>query len=274
MQNLPSFEQHLVLAGLSNEQARIYEALIKNGSSTASDSARRARVSRTLVYKILSELAVIGLVSKNEKSGKIAIFTAAHPLRLKELIEKREQDAKDSIRALDDVLGQMTSEYNIAGGKPGIEFFDGMDGIAKVLNDTLTAKEVIYTYADLKAIDDVYHDLNAEYLARRQRRGIEKRGILADTPFTRRMLGSYDTSVTDSRLVQYATEPSKTVIQMYDGKTSYIVMDRVEPVSIIIHDPYITVANRAVFEVVWSHATPFSPDEGDGSVAENRSKTA
>ncbi len=274
MQNLPSFEQHLMRAGLSSEQSRVYEMLIKRGPSTASDSARRAHVSRTLVYKILSELAVIGLVSKNEEASKVAIFTAAHPLRLKELIEKREQDAKDSLRALEGVLGQMTSEYNISGGKPGIEFFEGMEGIAKVLNDTLTTKELIYTYVDIKAIDDVYRDLNTEYLARRKRRGIEKRGILADTPLTRRMLGKYDTSVTDSRLVQYTTAPSKTVIQMYDGKTSYIVMDRVEPVSIIIHDPYITSANRAIFEVVWSHATPFSPDSEDDAGSGNRSNTA
>jgi len=258
METTQTFEQHLVQAGLSGEQARLYESLVKNGPSPASDAARRAAISRTLAYKVFGELSVLGLVEKTESPGKVALFTAAHPLKLKELIEKRGQAAKDALTALEGVLGQMTSEYNIAGGKPGIEFFEGMAGISKVLEDTLTAKELIYTYADLKAIDDVYRDLNKDYLERRKRRGIEKRGILADTPFTRQMLASYDTSVTDSRLIKYPQEPSKTIIQMYDGKTSYIVMDRAEPVSIIVHDPHITAAHRAIFDIVWDHAAVFS----------------
>lgn len=273
MENTQSFEQHLVQAGLSGEQARAYESLVRSGPSAASDAARRAVISRTLAYKVFGELASLGLVEKSESKGKVALFTAAHPLKLKELIEKREQEAKDALTALEGVLGQMTSEYNIAGGRPGVEFFEGMAGIQKVLDDTLTAKEVIYTYADLKAIDDVYCDLNKEYLERRKKRGVEKRGILADTPFTRATLASYDTSVTDSRLIKYAQEPSKTVIQFYDGKTSYIVMDRAEPVSIIVHDPYITSAHRALFDVLWDHTETFS-DLKKGDADETLSKTA
>jgi sugar-specific transcriptional regulator TrmB len=273
MQTL-TYEQHLIQAGLTTEQARVYEALIQNGLSPASIAAKKAGISRTLTYKVLGELAELGLVEKREDSGKVARFIAAHPLKLKELIEKRQQDAKDSLSALEGVLGAMTSEYNIAGGKPGIEFFEGMDGIAAVLNDTLSAKEVIYTYADLKAIDDVYRDLNKEYLEKRKRRGIEKKGILADTPFTRTMLASYDTSVTDSRLIRYAEEPSKTVIQMYDGKTSYIVMDRAEPVSMIVHDANITAAHRAIFLALWNHAIPFSASSAESGSTESLSKTA
>lgn len=262
-----TYEQHLVQSGLSPEQARIYETLITKGPSLASDCARRGMVSRTLTYKVLAELQEIGLVEKKEEPGKVAIFVAAHPLKLKEIIEKRQQAAKDALSALEGVMSQMSSTYNVAGGKPGIEFFEGMSGIATVLNDTLSAKEVIYTYADLKAIDDVYRDLNKDYLEKRKRRGVEKRGILADTPFTRAMLASYDTSVTDSRLIKYSEAPSKTIVQMYDGKTSYIVMDGAEPISMIVHDPHVTAAHRAIFEVMWNYAAPFSTSESRSNTA-------
>ena len=268
------YEQHLIQAGLSPEQARVYEALIQKGLSPASDTARKAGISRTLTYKVLSELAGLGLVEKHEDAGKIARFIAAHPLKLKELVEKRQQEAKDALQALEGVLGAMTSNYNIAGGRPGIEFFEGMKGIETVLNDTFSAKEVIYTYADLKSIDDVYRDLNKEYVEKRKRLNIEKRGILADTPFTRNMLAKYDTTVTDSRLITYDESPSKTVIQMYDGKTSYIVMDRKEPVSIIVHDANITAAHRAIFEALWNHAVPFSTASDKSSSIESASNTA
>ena len=256
-----SYEQHLIQAGLTPEQARMYEALIERGHSPASSVAKRAGISRTLAYKVLGELAALGLAEKREDPSKVALFVPTHPLKLKEIIEKRQQEAKDALSALEGVLGPLSSAYNVAGGKPGVEFFEGMKGIAAVLDDTLSAKEVIFTYADLKAIDDVYRDLNAKYIEKRKRRGVEKRGILADTPFTRQMLADYDTSVTDSRLIKYAEAPSKTIIQMYDGKTSYIVMDNAEPLSMIVHDPRITAAQRAIFDVLWNYATPFSQEE-------------
>ncbi len=262
-----SFEQHLIQAGLSGEQARLYEALVRSGPSSASDIARRGAVSRTLSYKVLGELSGLGLVEKREEAGKVAEFVAAHPLKLKEIIERKQNEAKDALSALEGALGPLSSAYNIAGGKPGIEFFEGMGGIAKVLNDTLSAKEVIYTFADLKAIDESYRDLNTEYLEKRKRKGIQKKGILADTPFTRSMLSAYDTSVTDSRLIKYADAPSKTIIQMYDGKTSYIVVDCAEPVAMIVHDTHITNAHRSIFDVLWNYAEPFSSDESRSNTA-------
>lgn len=265
-----AFLPHLLQTGLSKEQASLYEALLEGGSLPASDAARKAGISRTLAYKVFGELASMGLVEKRDNPGKIAHFTAAHPLKLKELIQKRQAEASDALSALEGVMGVLSSAYNVAGGRPGVELFEGMDGIAAVLEDTLSAKEVIYTYADLKAIDDVYRELNKSYLEKRKRRGIEKRGILADTPFTRHMLASYDTTVTDSRLIAYAHAPSKTIIQLYDGKTSYIVMDGAEPISMIVHDPHVCAAHRAIFDVLWNYAVPPSSSVTDAA----RSKTA
>ena len=84
---------------------------------------------------------------------------------------------------------------------------------------------------------------------------------------SRNMLASYDTTVTDSRLIKYAEAPSKTIIQIYDGKTSYIVMDRAEPVSMILHDPHIAAAHRAIFDMLWNYATPFSVDGSRSNTA-------
>ena len=254
MENKQTFEQHLVQAGLSNEQARLYESLIKNGPSLASDAARRAAISRTLAYKVFAELAALGLVEKREESGKVALFTAAHPLKLKEIIEKREQEAKDALTVLDGVLGQMTSEYNIAGGRPGVRFFEGPIGIQEVLSDSLRSKTEILSYVDVEKVEQYFREVNAEYLKKRERLNVQKRLLVLDTPFTRDLYQKDATAnnVTHVRLLQPGKIPFGVALQIYDGRISYLTLtEKDNLIGVIIDNPQIYDMHRFLFETLY-----------------------
>lgn len=257
MENQQSFEQHLVQAGLSNEQARLYESLIKNGPSPASDAARRAAISRTLAYKVFAELGELGLVEKREEPGKVALFTAAHPLKLKEIIEKREQNAKDALVALEGVLGQMTSEYNIAGGRPGVRFYEGVEGIKKVVEDSLTSKTEILQYADVEVIETRLKQVNDEYLKVRAKRGISKKLIVIDSDFTRKLYASAtEEAKSEVRAIQKGDAPFDVTLQIYDGKISYLTMRADTPIGVIIADQSIYDMHRQLFLTLYRHAQP------------------
>lgn len=265
MENTPTFEQHLVQAGLSGEQSRLYESLIKNGPSPASDAARRAKVSRTLAYKVFTELATLGLVEKRENAGKVALFTAAHPLKLKELIEKREQDAKDALTALEGVLGQMTSEYNIAGGRPGVQFYEGMDGVRRVLEDSLTSKTDILQYADVEIIETRLKKINEDYLQARARRGIAKKLIVIDSNFTRQLYATVtEEAKSEVRAIQRGDAPFDVALMIYDGKISYLTLRAETPIGVIIADQSIYEMHRHLFLTLYAQAvsvqTPHSAD--------------
>lgn len=65
-----AYEQPLQTAGLTRDQAALYEVLIKNGPLPASKAAQRAAISRTLSYKVLDELLEKKLVEKKEKKAR------------------------------------------------------------------------------------------------------------------------------------------------------------------------------------------------------------
>src|SRR3989338_135756 len=174
------YELPLVAAGLEPDQAQIYEILLKNGPLKAGKVALKSTLKRGLVYKILDELVELGLVIKNEPAGKVAIFEPAHPLKIKEFAEAKEAKLKTAQLALDGILGNLTSDYNLALNKPGVQFFEGMDGIKKILDDSLASKTEIYSYADIESINKYIPDLNREYVAKRERLKIKKRGIVLD----------------------------------------------------------------------------------------------
>ncbi len=249
------YEQHLTTAGLTKNQALIYEALIKNGRLSGGDVAYKASVSRPLTYKVLDELIEIGLVEKDEKTAKTARFIPKHPSVLLEIAEKKKRQAETAEQTLGAILGQISSDFNLIAGRPNVRFFEGMEGMRKVLWDSLTAKTEIYTYADIESIQKYIPKINDEYVAEREKRGIKKRGILLDTPFARDFLKNYHVAITDTRLIAQDAPQFQTVMQIYNNKISYITLTPENIIGVIIEDRDIAEMHKYLFEYTWGKAS-------------------
>lgn len=127
--------------------------------------------------------------------------------------------ANESIRQ---VVGQMTSDFNMISGAPSVQYFEGLEGVKKVLEDSLYAKEEILAYSDLESIEKYLKKENVEYVKEREKYEVKKRGLVLDTDFNRKFLDGYNQTVTDTRLLPLGTDPFKTIMQIYDDKVSYI----------------------------------------------------
>lgn len=246
-----AYQESLKLAGLTKEQAAIYEALVKRGSLPASSAAREARLGRPLTYKVLDELIALGLVEKRDEPKKVASFLPAHPLKLRDVVEKRLAQAQSAESALDGVLGKLTSDFNLQSGKPGVRFFEGNDGIRECLNDALTSKTDILSYVDIAKVEEKIPDISRDFAKERQKRGLKKKNIGTDTPENRAEIEGYYTDVTEERLLPWHTEHFGTVMQIYDGKVSYMTLE--DPmIGVIIADPHIYEMHRSLFETAWN----------------------
>jgi len=253
--------QVLVQAGLTPEQASLYEVLVKNGPLYASGASRKANISRPLGYKVLGELVAANLVEKKDEPGKVAVFSAVHPLKLKEFSEKRVENLKSASKALDGTLGSLISDFNLVSGKPGVRFFEGIEGVKAVLEDSLTAQDEILTYADIESIEKHISTINREYVKTREKFGIKKKGIAFDTPFTRNFLKGYAPSVTEMKLIKSDEKPFHTVMQIYDGKVSYITLSEENLIGVIIADKNIYEMHRDLFLYTWRSTPEFSPEQ-------------
>lgn len=242
------FEQ----AGLTKDQSALYAALLAKGQQTAREATFEAKVNRTLGYAVLKQLEDMGLVIKSEEPGKVATFSPAHPAVLQERIDAAARSAERAAIALKSALPDLSSAYNLATGRPGIRFYEGLDGIKEVLEDTLTAKETICTYADLEMIEKFIPDINRDYAAKRDKLGLKKKALLLDTQENRFLLEGYHTKVTDVKLIKTEAAPFKTVMQIYDGKISYFTLGTDILVGVIITDPYIYSMHKALFEAQWA----------------------
>lgn len=255
------YENTLTLAGLSPDQAAIYEILLKIGPGTARKIAQNAPYKRTLVYKILGDLQKLGLVARRDEVGKVSIYEPAHPLKLKELAEKKEEQARNAQTALEGIFGQLTSDFNLISGKPGVRFFEGIEGAQKVLADSLTASE-IYSYIDNEAVDKYYPRINEEYVKQREKLQIKKKMIMVDSAYTKEHEKKSENKTTEIRVIP-SSFPFTTVMQIYNDKVSYIAIspDKNKLISIIIQQSDIALMHKSLFEHQWSLAKPLFPED-------------
>ncbi len=241
----------LQATGLTRDQAAVYETLVKNGPLPAREAAHKAGLGRTLGYAVLEQLIAEGLVTKESEKTAVALFSAAHPSVLSSRVILQQKVLEQAGATIEGILPELSSLYNLATGKPGVQFFEGLAGIKKVLEDTLTAKEVIYTYADLEMIEKHIGDINREYSRKREKLGILKKGLLLDTKEARFLLEGYHTKVTNTKLIPASTAPFKTVMQIYDGKISYFTLGVDQLIGVIITDPHIYLMHKTIFERLW-----------------------
>lgn len=245
------YEQFLIQIGLSKEQANVYEALISGGLIPARSITQKTGIKRGMVYKTLEQLIEMGLVEKKENVSKIALFLPLHPNTLRKILEKKDQEIKAVEMSLNSVINKLSSDFNLISGKPNVQFFEGIDGMKKVLEDSLSAQTEIYSYADIEAIQKYIPDVNADYVKKREKFNIKKKAILLDTPFARNFVKDYYKIVTDIKFIDTKTTPFHTIMQIYDNKVSYITLSEKEMIGIIIEDKHIYTMHKDLFEYTW-----------------------
>ena len=254
------YTKEITDTGLSRDQAVVYEVLLKLGESPASAIAKTipsgTNLSRPLVYKVLEELIGLDLASKSEETGKIAKFTPKHPMAITKVIDEQKERIELTKKQFLATSGKLSSLFNLSVGKPGVQFYEGKDGIWEVLMDSMNATEEILTYADLEAIAKYIPALNAKYSTLREEKDVKKRGLVIDSSAARKFLASYDGEVTHTKLISgtEATVPFQTVIQIYDNKVSYITLTDEYLVGIIITDQFIANTHKYLFESLWKRS--------------------
>lgn len=249
--------QALIQAGLTAQQASIYESLIKHGPQKATKLAFLAGVPRTLSYKVLDELEGLGLVAKKDEEGSVSLFTPAHPLKLKELADKRLEEAKEAKVALEGTLAKLISDFNTVAGAPGVRILEGLAGIQELFEDELNEGQPIRLLRspkdnDVAGLDPVLQ----KQIQDRVRLGIKRRVIGPLTQSTRRKVAETDKErLTERRIVPAEHFSIPAQISIYANKVAITSFDG-QVITTIIKNTAIRSTFEILFEYMWNMAEP------------------
>lgn len=229
--------------GLNEKEAKIYLALLEMGESKAHQIAKKTQIIRPTVYDILEKLSRDGLVGSYEKR-KIKHYVASDPEKIKrKLLEKQ--------RAFDSLLPQLKSVYNTLKAKPKISFYEGVEGIKTVFEDTLNAQNK--TLRGILSMEDLYKipgkKFMDDYVKRRVDAGLRLRVIRSKA---KEVASDWPGGPTENRDLRYP--PVNMVFDMttyiYDNKVGLISSVK-ENFGMIIESQEFSRNMGYLFEALW-----------------------
>ncbi|MBD3299997.1 MAG: winged helix DNA-binding protein [Candidatus Moranbacteria bacterium] len=254
------FQKTLQSSGLTKSQAEVLNFLLEKGAKKASVIAKNLKKPRQAAYKNLEELIKMELVERVDKDKKVSLFRARHPSKIETLFEEQEKELKQRRRVFRQTIPDLTSLYNLSINKPGVRFYEGFEGVKKVLQDTLLEKDEILTFLNSKQVfanspqNQESLDLNDWYWKKREKLGIKKRIIDIQDESVRKMykeLGEDYYALTQVNFLKDKEVSFNATIQIYNNKIAYQVVNKDNVISVIIEDKNIHGLNKTMFEALW-----------------------
>ena len=251
--------------GLSDKDSEAYLACLELGTQPASVIAKKAGLKRPTTYLILEGLLKKGLVSEYTGSN-VKYFTAVAPEYLLNYIDKQRRELTSHQRELEEYLPQLQSLSNPYTLNPKVRFYEGMAGIERVMNDTLTSTEplrcfsTINTWFERQDTKDYIIWYGKERIKNKK---IPLRGIITDNPTSRKYLeDDYSDPDAQHQMSHFRWLPSDisgvfyNEINIYDNKMAIACLGKNEMLGIIIESESIANTQKSIFEVAWRAATP------------------
>lgn len=260
-----NFVYALQTLGLHAKEANVYVALLSLGSATVSEVAEKAGINRTTGYDILAGLSAKGLISISGKEPKQE-YRCENPDKILEYLRKDIQKREENFRYAEILLPELKSIYKV-GERPRVKFYEGVEGLKQVYEDTLTSSERINAYA---SIDDMHRALPnyfPQYYKRRAAKGISIRGVV---PMTEKGVERSTHDKEEKREIAFVPADKyyfSPEINIYDNKL--MIASWREKLGIIIESAEIADAMKKMFELSWDRAKELDKELRNKNIKNN-----
>ena len=243
-------KKSLTYIGFSEKEVVVYLALLSLGKGTVTEISRKAGINRPTGYHVLASLSAKELVKVSGKEPKQE-YVAESPDQIEKLLQNKIEEDQKFINEARLIIPELKSIHNVI-DRPKVFFYEGIEGLKKVYEDTLTSHEAIRAYA---TVDDMHEGIPhyfPEYYKRRAGAGIVIRAI---TPKTE--IGIERKSHDEEEKREMAFVPKDKYyfspeINIYDNKV--MIASWREKLGIIIESAEIADAMKKIYELSWAEA--------------------
>jgi len=241
--------QQLTSLGLSDNEAKVYMAMLELGPATVLEISVKAGVNRPTTYVQIESLKKLGLVSVQTK-GKKQLFIPESPEQLEFIIENQKKEIEQKKEELTKFLPELTNLFNLAGEKPQVRFFEGKEGLLKMQTELLKSdtKEVV-SFSSADDIIRVFPDHPKVLSQKRVQKGIKSRLIYTSERGVI-LKKQDDNMLRETKYVSPDKFPFKSDIAIYGDNISISALQG-KVVGVIITHKEIAESFKSLFNLLW-----------------------
>ncbi len=237
---------------LNPKEVRIFETVRDLGTQPASNIARVIEMPRNTVRFILDALVNKGLLVKTNR-GNTQYYAVDQVKNIIRRLKVKKIRATEKIDAQIQLIEKFKSELNPSGThspkKPKITFYEGTDGLERVYEHTLSAKEPIKSWASFEGMHEAMPEYFESYYKRRTKRRIKIYSIHPDSEFARERQKKDREEIRESTLVPSDKYQWVPEIQVYDDFIN--IASWHEKLGIIIESEEIAQAMKTIFDMAF-----------------------
>jgi len=243
------YEELLHELGLSSNESKVYEAVLKLGESSVQQISDRANVHRRNVYDAISKLMQKGLASEVFIKGEKK-FKTTNPRRLLDLIKEKEEK-------INAALPELQAQYEFVEEKEEAYLYKGIQGFKNYLSDILKTKQTVY-FIGAKGfwLDERLKNFLSRFERERKKLGIKFMHLF-----------DYEIKEQNSEILKKVGKPYKFLPKEYSSNTAidifgpYVVMfvgvmsEKLddEPVQFVIKSQKLADGYRKFFQFMWDN---------------------
>jgi len=223
----------LEAAGLTPNESKIYEFLLRTKRNSITEIAKRTGIHRRSVYDVVMRLADKGLITVMMED-KARIYQANDPSQLSRLMDERK-------KLIDKEIPELMQVFQQNAEKKSTQFLYGKKGIQAVLEDQLRAeKEVLVLGAGTAEI--LQHYMPKYHL------------IQAEKKMPMKMIYCGQLPKKKLPFVQLKSFPKVTevAINIYGNNVAFLLWKKDNPFAILIRDEDVAKSFRTYFDFIWN----------------------
>lgn len=236
---LMEIKEQLRLAGLTENEAKVYRTLLELGPNQAGTISRKTGLHRRVIYDttdMLIKKGLIGYILKNNKR----FFSASNPDRLLEIIKEKEAGILE-------IMPQMQMFFAQTKEKEETLFYKGKLGLKTVFEEQIKKgiKEILIIGGSIHANEILQFYLNW-YTKKRVKEKIKMKIIFNSKqkhkiPFAE---------------IKYLPEKysSPMAINIYGENVAIILWSKDNPFAVVIKNKEISEGYKKYFELMWKIA--------------------
>ena len=233
-------EENLKKLGLSDKEAAIYLLLLRLGRCPAAEISKRTGINRRSVYDCLESLISLGLVNYVIVEKKKTFG----PNNLDSLYASIEEK-KNTLESLKPELKKFLLKRE---AEPAIRIFSGRKSMKGVFEGLLENRQIIFIYGGAMTAKDFLKYYYPQWTKRRERYGIQIKGIFIDLPEVRSYVKSLPLASCKFIPAEFL---SPTTLWWLQGNRIYLVFFQEPPIIIAIESAGMAKTYSSSFNLLW-----------------------
>ena len=243
--------------GLTDNETKIYLALLQVGLSTAYDLSKKTGIYRVHVYDKLEQLMDKGLVTHIYKGAK-KYFQATPPEKIRHYIEEKRKKLDLQAQEIENILPELEALSKLPKEDTHVELFKGPEGLKYFLKNIISVlkdaknKEILITGIDDQRYSETLPVFMPQYFRDLRKYEIRERVITVK----KKGIFRFDKSIAPATTYRFLNEKQFNPTNTFVYESKVVIVSWGTPVTaILIQNNEIAETYRNHFEYLWQSAS-------------------